>query len=66
MLTLLDQIQKKLPQASESVLAQVWTILNVSESANEDEELYAEFEPWEAASDEDEAEIETMLSTKGG
>jgi ferric-dicitrate binding protein FerR (iron transport regulator) len=66
MLTLLDQIQKKLPQASESVLAQVWTILNVSESANEDEELDAEFERWEAASDEDEAQIETMLSTKGG
>jgi ferric-dicitrate binding protein FerR (iron transport regulator) len=66
MLTLLDRINQKLPQASESVLAQVWTILNVSESASEDEELDAEFERWEAASDEDEAQIETMLSTKGG
>jgi hypothetical protein len=66
MLTLLDRIHQKLPQASESVLAQVWTILNVSESANEDEEMYAEFERWEAASDEDETQIETMLSTKGG
>jgi hypothetical protein len=62
MLTLLDKIHQKLPQVSESVLAQVWTILNVSESANEDEELYAEFELWEAASDEDEAQMEAMLN----
>jgi hypothetical protein len=48
MLTLLDRIQQKLPQASESVLEQVWTILNtaneLSGSASEDEELYAEFD----------------------
>lgn len=72
MLTLLARIQQKLPQASESVLEQVWTILTstdnnarLSELANEDEELYAEFERWEAASDEDEAQIEAMLSAKG-
>jgi ferric-dicitrate binding protein FerR (iron transport regulator) len=65
MLTLLDRIHQKLPQASESVLAQVWTILNLSESANEDDELHAEFDRWEAASDEDEAQIEAMLATKG-
>jgi hypothetical protein len=70
MLTLLElrlerlrqRINQKLPQAPESVLEQVWTILN---AAHEDEELYAEFERWEAASDEDEAQIETMLATKG-
>jgi hypothetical protein len=74
MLTLLDfrlerlrqRIQQKLPQASESVLEQVWTILNatneLSELAHEDEELYAEFDRWEAASDEDEAQIEKMLN----
>jgi hypothetical protein len=61
MLTLLDQINQKLPQAPESVLEQVWTILN---AANEDD-LYAEFDRWEAASDEDEAQIEAMLATKG-
>ena len=44
------------------MLAQVWTILN---AANEDEEPSAEFERWEAASDEDEAQIEAMLATKG-
>jgi hypothetical protein len=51
MLTLLDfllerlrqRIHQKLPQVPESVLEQVWKILNVSESASEDEELYAEF-----------------------
>jgi ferric-dicitrate binding protein FerR (iron transport regulator) len=62
MLTLLDRINQKLPQVPESVLAQVWTILNAT---NEDEELSAEFERWEAASDEDEAQIEAMLATKG-
>jgi hypothetical protein len=62
MLTLLDQIQQKLPQAPESVLEKVWTILNAT---NEDDELYAEFDRWEAASDEDEAQIEAMLATKG-
>jgi hypothetical protein len=59
MLTLLEfrlerlrqRINQKLPQAPESVLEQVWTILNAT---NEDEELYAEFDRWEAASDEDE------------
>jgi hypothetical protein len=61
-LTLLDRIHQKLPQVPESVLEQVWTILN---AANEDDELYAEFERWEAASDEDEAQIETMLANKG-
>jgi hypothetical protein len=61
MLTLLDQINQKLPQAPESVLEQVWTILN---AANEDD-LYAEFDRWEAASDEDEAQIEAILATKG-
>jgi hypothetical protein len=61
MLTLLDRINQKLPQVPESVLAQVWTILNAT---NEDEELSAEFERWEAASDEDEAQIEAMLATK--
>jgi hypothetical protein len=61
MLTLLDQINQKLPQAPESVLEQVWTILN---AANEDD-LYAEFDRWEAASDEDDAQIEAMLATKG-
>jgi hypothetical protein len=40
MLTLLEQINQKLPQAPESVLEQVWMILN---AANEDDELYAEF-----------------------
>jgi hypothetical protein len=62
MLTLLDRINQKLPQVSESVLEQVWMILN---AANEDDELDAEFERWEAASDEDEAQIEAMLATKG-
>jgi hypothetical protein len=62
MLTLLEQINQKLPQAPESVLAQVWMILN---AANEDDELYAEFDRWEAASDEDEAQIEAILATKG-
>jgi hypothetical protein len=62
MLTLLDRIQQKLPQAPESVLEQVWTILNAT---NEDDELYAEFDRWEAASDEDESQIEAMLATKG-
>jgi hypothetical protein len=62
MLTLLDQINQKLPQAPESVLEQVWTILN---SDNEDDELDAEFDRWEAASDEDEAQIEAILATKG-
>jgi hypothetical protein len=57
-----NRINQKLPQAPESVLKQVWTILN---AAHEDEELYAEFDRWEAASDEDEAQIETMLATKG-
>jgi hypothetical protein len=61
MLTLLDQINQKLPQAPESVLEQVWTILN---AANEDD-LYTEFDRWEAASDEDDAQIEAMLATKG-
>jgi hypothetical protein len=46
-----QRINQKLPQAPESVLEQVWTILNAD---NEDDELYAEFERWEAASDEDE------------
>jgi hypothetical protein len=67
MLTLLEfrlerlrqRINQKLPQAPESVLEQVWTILN---AANEDEELYAEFDRWEAASDEDEARIEAILA----
>jgi hypothetical protein len=48
MLTLLElrleglrqRINQKLPQAPESVLAQVWTILNAT---NEDNELSAEF-----------------------
>ncbi len=62
MLTLLDRIQQKLPQAPESVLEKVWTILNAT---HEDDELYAQFESWEAASDEDEAQIEAMLATKG-
>jgi hypothetical protein len=62
MLTLLEQINQKLPQAPESVLEQVWMILN---AANEDDELYAEFDRWEAASDEDEAQIEAILATKG-
>jgi hypothetical protein len=62
MLTLLDRINQKLPQAPESVLEQVWTILN---AATEDNELYAEFDRWEAASDEDDAQIEAMLATKG-
>lgn len=62
MLTLLDRINQKLPQAPDSVLEKVWTILN---AVNEDDELYAEFELWEAASDEDEAQIEAMLATKG-
>ncbi len=71
MLTLLDRIQQKLPQASESVLEQVWTILTsadrdveLSALAIEDEELDAEFALWDAASDEDEAQIENMLTTK--
>ena len=62
MLTLLDRINQKLPQVPESVLEQVWTILN---AANENDELDAQFERWEAASDEDEAQIEAMLATKG-
>jgi hypothetical protein len=70
MLTLLElrlerlrqRINQKLPQASDSVLEQVWTILN---AVNEGDELYAEFERWEDASDEDEAQIEAMLATKG-
>jgi hypothetical protein len=62
MLSLLDRINQKLPQAPESVLEQVWTILN---AANEDDSLYTEFDRWEAASDEDDAQIEAMLATKG-
>jgi hypothetical protein len=62
MLSLLDRINQKLPQAPESVLEQVWTILN---AANEDDSLYAEFDRWEAASDEDDAQIEAMVATKG-
>jgi hypothetical protein len=62
MLTLLDRINQKLPQVPESVLEQVWMILN---AVNEDNELDAEFAQWEAASDEDEAQIEAMLATKG-
>jgi hypothetical protein len=71
MLTLLDRIQEKLPQASESVLEQVWTILTstdgdveLSALEIEDEELDAEFALWDAASDEDEAQIEHMLTTQ--
>ena len=33
-------------------------------AANEDD-LYAEFDRWEAASDEGEVQIEAMLATKG-
>jgi hypothetical protein len=72
MLTLLDRIHQKLPQASESVLEQVWKILAATENnaelsklATEDEELSAEFDRWEAASDEDEALIEAMLINEG-
>jgi hypothetical protein len=61
MLTLLDRINQKLPQVPESVLEKVWMILN---TANEDDDLDAEFKRWEAASDEDEAQIESMLATK--
>ena len=61
MLTLLNRIQEKLPQAPESVFQQVWTILN----AAGDEELDDEFERWEAASDEDEAQLAKILTTKG-
>ncbi len=57
MLTLLDRINQKLPQAPESVLAQVWTILNAT---SEDDELSAEFDRWEAASDEDEAQWKSL------
>lgn len=60
MLTLLDRIHQKLPQAPESVLEQVWMILN---AANQDEELYAEFDRWEAASDEDEAQMEAIVKS---
>jgi hypothetical protein len=70
MLTLLElrleglrqQINQKLPQVTESVLEKVWAILN---AANENDELDAEFDRWEAASDEDEAQIEATLATKG-
>ena len=61
MLTLFDRIQQKLPQAPESVLQQVWTILN----AAGDEDLDDEFDRWEAASDEDEAQLAKILTTKG-
>ena len=61
MLTLFDRIQQKLPQAPESVLQQVWTILN----AAEDEDLDDEFDRWEAPSDEDEAQLAKILTTKG-
>jgi hypothetical protein len=71
MLTLLDRIQEKLPQASESVLEQIWTILTATDRdvelsalEIEDEELDAEFALWDAASDEDEAQIENMLTTQ--
>jgi hypothetical protein len=73
MLTLLDLIQQKLPQASESVLEQVWTILTSADNnakllalSNEEEELAAQFERWEAASDEDEVQIEKILTTQQG
>lgn len=62
MLTLLDRINQKLPQAPEAVLEQVWTILN---AANENDELNAEFARWEAASDEDEDQLEAILANKG-
>ncbi len=70
MLTLIDfrlerlrqRINQKLPQVPESVLEQVLIIINAT---NEDDELDAEFDRREAASDEDEAQIEAMLATKG-
>jgi hypothetical protein len=72
MLTLLDRIYQKLPQAPESVLVQVWKLLNtgennhqLSEATTEEGDLDDEFARWEAASDEDEAQIETMLKAKG-
>jgi hypothetical protein len=62
MLTLLEQINQKLPQASESVLQEVLVILSSANSEshslvnkpNEDlAEFAGEFEQWEAASEED-------------
>lgn len=66
-----QRIQQKLPQASESVLEQVWSILTatdnnaeLSELASEEEELYAEFERWEAASDGKQLAMKTKLKSR--
>jgi hypothetical protein len=73
MLTTLEQIHRKLPQASETILQEVLTILiaaipqkypqSTPDDFNlEDSDLADEFAQWEAASDEDSAQIEEMLT----
>lgn len=66
MLTLLEQIHQKLPQASEILLQEVLTILSTDppqqpETDILNAELAHEFAQWEAASDEDSEWIEELL-----
>jgi hypothetical protein len=68
MLTLLEQINQKLPHASELVLQEVWTILTTTEETPflEDADLANEFAQWEAASDEDSEWMEAILTEEQG
>jgi hypothetical protein len=73
MLTILEQIHQKLPQASETLLQEVLTILSAATPQKtqqlatdvfntEDSDLANEFAQWETASDEDSQWIEEMLT----
>jgi hypothetical protein len=74
MLTLLEQINQKLPHVSELVLQEVWTILTTQEETSraeqapfaEDADLANEFAQWEAASDEDSEWMEEILTERQG
>lgn len=69
MLTLLEQINQKLPHVSELVLQEVWTILTAKGEIQQlekatfahDADLANEFAQWEAASDEDDKWVEEIL-----
>ena len=63
MLTILNRINQKLPYVSESVLQEVWIMLDTMESS-EEKKLSDEFDRWEAASDEDSELVEEILITK--
>jgi hypothetical protein len=69
MLTTLEQINQKLPQASEAVLQEILTILSAKSQQlapsvfnAEDSDLANEFAQWEAASDEDSQWIDKLLT----